>query len=66
MYFVAIVDDTQDAHIPQKKVGKRKTGIAYRRKMKIKHREQIRKNTSYGYELLGKRKWGDPNEQEKN
>ena len=38
MYFVAIVDDTQDAHIPQKKVGKRKTGIAYRRKMKIKHR----------------------------
>ena len=41
----------------QKKDGTRKTGIAYRRKMKIKHREQIRKNTSYGYELLGKRKW---------
>lgn len=32
----------------QKKDGTRKTGIAYRRKMKIKHREQIRKNTCYG------------------
>ena len=46
--FVAIADDAQDASILQKKAVKRKTGIAYRRKMKIKHREQIRKNTSYG------------------
>lgn len=33
----------------QKKARTRKTGIAYRRKMKIQHREQIRKNTRYGY-----------------
>ena len=49
MYFVAIADDTQDAYILQKKAGKRETGIAYRRKMKHKHLEQIRKITSYGY-----------------
>ena len=27
MYFVAIVDDTQDAYIPQKKAGKRNGAI---------------------------------------
>lgn len=49
MYFVAIVDNAQDEHASQKKSGKRKTGIAYRRKMKVRHRERIRENTSCGY-----------------
>ena len=42
-------NDSKDACTPRLQDGKRKTGIAYRRKMKIKHREHIRKNTGYGY-----------------
>ena len=33
----------------QQETGKRKTGTAYRRKMKHKHLEQIRKNTMYSH-----------------
>ena len=32
-----------------KKSGKRETGMAYRRKMKRKHLEQVRKNTMYSH-----------------
>ena len=42
-----MLNDEQNVYSAQKKDGKRKTGIAYRRKMKRKHLEQIRKNTMY-------------------
>ena len=43
-----VLNDTPDEYTPCREAGKRKSGIAYRRKMKVKHREQIRENTSYG------------------
>ena len=44
-----MLNDEWNVYSAQKKDGKRKSGIAYRCKMKRKHLEQIRKNTSYGY-----------------
>ena len=42
-------DDDELEVVPSKKKGSRKTGTAYRRKMKVKHRERIRKNTVYSH-----------------
>ena len=47
--FEDIYDDEEIEVVPSKKVGKRKTGAAYRRKMKRKHLEQVRKNTMYSH-----------------
>ena len=47
--FEDIYDDEEIEVVPSKKVGKRKTGSAYRRKMKRKHLEQVRKNTMYSH-----------------
>ena len=41
--FEDIYDDEEIEVVPSKKVGKQKTGSAYRRKMKRKHLEQVRK-----------------------
>ena len=47
--FEEIYYDDEFEVAPSKKPGKRKTGTAYRRKMKRKHLEQIRTNTFYGF-----------------
>lgn len=48
--FEDIYDDEEEMEVVlSKKVGKRKTGSAYRRKMKRKHLEQVRKNTMYSH-----------------
>lgn len=41
--------DNEAKAVPPKKIGRRRTGTAYRRKMKVKHREQVRKNTVYSH-----------------